>query len=154
MIWNYHATDNNVSKYRLFDDFFYKYTEISGPLLNLARQKVSIQEYVFSQKVKYLEYLIKLFTSTVYKLTAFDLQDVKNGRFQRAVVYRIFICQKKYLRQLKACLLKSQLVEAWSIWSFIAWWKSVLLRGYRKWSKIVCSKTTIISVPKSKSDFL
>jgi hypothetical protein len=48
--------------HRLFDDFFYKYTEISGPLLNLARRKVSIQEYVFSQKVKYLEYLIKLFT--------------------------------------------------------------------------------------------
>jgi hypothetical protein len=54
----------------------------------------------------------KLFTSTVYKLTALDLQDVKNGRFQHAVVYRVFICQKKYLRQLKAFLLKSQLVEA------------------------------------------
>ena len=61
---------------------------------------------------KYLEYLIKLFTSTVCKVTAFDLQDFKNGRFQRAVVYRVFICPKKYLRQLKACLLKSQLVEA------------------------------------------
>jgi hypothetical protein len=34
------------------------------------------------------------------------LQDVKNGRFQRAVVYRVFICQKKYLRQLKACFFK------------------------------------------------
>jgi hypothetical protein len=65
-----------------------------------------------SQKVKYFKYLIKLFTSTVCKLTAFDLQDVKNGRFQRAVVYRVFIFPKKYLRQLKACLLKSQQVEA------------------------------------------
>jgi hypothetical protein len=55
----------------------------------------------------------------LYKLSAFDLPDVKNGRFQRAVVYRVFICPKKYLRQLKACLLKSQLVEACSIWSFI-----------------------------------
>jgi hypothetical protein len=110
--------------------------------------------YLLLSKVKYLKYLIKLFTSTVCKLTAFDLQDVKNGRFKRAVVYRVFICQKKYLRQLKACLLKSQLVEAWSIWIFIAWWKSVLLRGYRKWSKIVCSKTTIISIPKSNSNFL
>jgi hypothetical protein len=55
---------------------------------------------------------------------------------------------------LKACLLKSQQVEAWSIWSFIPWWKSVLLRGRRKWSKKVCSKTTIISIPKSYSDLL
>ena len=65
-----------------------------------------------SKKVKYLECLIKLFTSTVCKLIAFDLQDVKNRRFQRVVVYRVFICPKKYLRRLKACLLKSQLVEA------------------------------------------
>jgi hypothetical protein len=91
---------------------FYKYTGISGPLLNLARQEVSIQEYVSSQKVKYLECLIKLFTSTVYKLTAFELQDIKNRRFQRVIVYRVFICPKKYLRRLKDCLLKSQLVEA------------------------------------------
>jgi hypothetical protein len=68
-----------------------------------------------SQKVKYLKYLIKLFTSTVCKLTSFDLQDFKNGRFQRAVVYRVFICPKIYSLQLKACLLKSQQVEAWSI---------------------------------------
>ena len=91
---------------------FHKYIGIFGPILNLARQKVSIQEYIFFSKVKYLEYLIKLFTSTVCKVTAFDLQDFKNGRFQRAVVNRVFICPKKYLRQLKACLLKSQLVEA------------------------------------------
>jgi hypothetical protein len=43
--------------------------------------------------------------STVYKLTAFDLQDVKNRRFQRVIVYRVFIYPKKYLRRLKACLL-------------------------------------------------
>jgi hypothetical protein len=91
---------------------FYKYIRIFGPILNLARQKVSIQNISSSQKVKYLKYLIKLFTSTVCKVTAFDLQDFKNGRFERAVVYRVFICPKKYLRQLKACLLKSQLVEA------------------------------------------
>ena len=112
MSQNTEIYNNNETIMSQNDDFFYKYTEISGQLLNLARRKVSIQEYVSSQKVKYLEYLIKLFTSTVYKLTALDLQDVKNGRFQRAVVYRVFICQKKYLRQLKACLLKSQLVEA------------------------------------------
>jgi hypothetical protein len=78
----------------------------------LSKAKSLHSRICFSQKVKDLEYLIKLFTSTVYKLTVFDLQDVKNGRFQRTVVYRVFICPKKYLRQLKACLLKSQLVEA------------------------------------------
>ena len=41
---------------------------------------------------------------------AFDLPDVKNRRFQSVVVYRVFICPKKYLRRLKAYLLKSQLV--------------------------------------------
>ena len=78
----------------------------------LSKAKSLHSRIGFSQKVKDLEYLIKLFTSTVYKLTAFDLQDVKNGRFQHTVVYRVFICPKKYLRQLKACLLKTQLVEA------------------------------------------
>ena len=91
---------------------FYKYIRIFGPILNLARQKVSIEEYIFFSKGKILKILVKLFTSTVCKVTAFDLQDFKIGRFQRAVVYRVFICPKKYLRQLKACLLKSQLVEA------------------------------------------
>jgi hypothetical protein len=68
---------------------FYKYIGIFGPILNLARQKrlhSRIYLLLNSQKVKYLKYLIKLFTSTVCKLTAFDLQDFKNGRFQRAVV--------------------------------------------------------------------
>jgi hypothetical protein len=36
---------------------FYKYIGISGPLLNLARQEVSIQEYVFFSKGKTLKIL-------------------------------------------------------------------------------------------------
>ena len=98
-------------KIPVYDDILQIYRDF-WTNFKLSKAKVSIQEYIFYSKGKILKYLIKLFTSTVRKLTAFDLQDVKNGRFQRAVVYRVFICQKKYLRQLKACLLKSQLVEA------------------------------------------
>ena len=97
-------------KIPVYDDILQIYRDF-WTNFKLSKAKVS-KNISSSQKVKYLKYLIKLFTSTVRKLTAFDLQDVKNGRFQRAVVYRVFICQKKYLRQLKACLLKSQLVEA------------------------------------------
>jgi hypothetical protein len=98
-------------KIPVYDDILQTY-RVFGPILNLARQKVSIQEYIFFSILKRQNILIKLFTSTVcIKLTAFDLQDFKNGRFQRAVVYRVFICPKIYSRQLKACLLKSQQVE-------------------------------------------
>ena len=95
---------------QIYQDFWTNFKLSKSPFKNMNMSP--FKNISSSQKVKYLEYLIKLFTSTVCKVTAFDLQDFKNGRFQRAVVYRVFICPKKYLRQLKACLLKSQLVEA------------------------------------------
>ena len=36
---------------------FYKYIGIFGPILNLARQKISIQEYIFFSKGKILKIL-------------------------------------------------------------------------------------------------
>ena len=98
-------------KIPVYDDILEIYRDFWTNFKLSKAKNLHSRIYLLLKKVKYLKYLIKLFTSTVCKLTAFDLQDFKNGRFQRAVVYRVFICPKKYLRQMKACLLKSQQVE-------------------------------------------
>jgi hypothetical protein len=75
-------------KIYVYDDILQIYRDVWTNFKLSKTKSLHSRIYLLnSQKVKYLKYLIKLFTytSTVCKLTSFDLQDFKNGRFQRAV---------------------------------------------------------------------